>query len=66
MLASLRERLHDAVVKLERCNGEVAQLRERNAQLESELKRQERDITNVLKDKIALQNEVARLRTRRR
>jgi hypothetical protein len=54
MVASMRERLHNALSKLELREEELARLRERNAYLESELKLQERHLTNALKDNIVL------------
>jgi hypothetical protein len=54
MFAGLREKLHDALLKLERQDQEVARLEARNHHLENELKRVERHNLNVLKELIEL------------
>ena len=66
MIASLREQLRIALSKMELREEEVMQLRERNAYLESELKLQERHLTNALKDKVALEQKLAQKPARRR
>ena len=66
MIAGMRDQLRNALLRIEVLEEDRARLQGRNAQLESELKRQEREIINALKDKIAAQDEVARLRARRR
>ena len=66
MIASLREQLRNALSKMELREEEVARLRDRNAHLESELKLQERHLTNALKDKVTLEQKLARKPARRR
>src|SRR5271163_1070665 len=46
----MRDNLHNALVKLEVRDQDVARLETRNAYLEGELKRQERHNTNALKE----------------
>jgi len=60
MVASMRDQLHNALSKLELREEEVTRLRDRNAYLESELKLQERHLTNALKDNIVLKQKLAR------
>ncbi len=59
MVAGTRETLHDTLLKLDLREEEVARLRERNAHLESELKLQERHLTNAPKDNIVLKQKLA-------
>jgi len=66
MIASLREQLRIALSKMEVREEEVARLRDRNAHLESELKLQERHLTNALKDKVVLEQKLAQKPARRR
>ncbi len=66
MVAAMREKLHNALSKLDLREQEVARLRERNAHLESELKLQERHLTNALKDNIVLKQKLALKPTGRR
>ena len=66
MIASLRKQLRIALSKMELREEEVTRLRDRNAHLESELKLQERHLTNALKDKIALEQKLAQKPARRR
>ena len=66
MIASLREQLRIALSKMEIREEEVARLRDRTAHLESELKLQERHLTNALKDKVALEQKLAQKPARRR
>ncbi len=66
MVAATREKLHNALSKLDLREEEVDRLRERNAHLESELKLQERHLTNALKDNIVLKQKLALKPTRRR
>jgi hypothetical protein len=54
MLDRLRERLHNALSKLERREQDVARLTTRNAYLEGELKRLEQHHTNALKEIVVL------------
>jgi hypothetical protein len=54
MVASTRDQFHNALSELELREEEVTRLRDRNAYLESELKLQERYLTNALKDNIVL------------
>lgn len=62
----MRNELHNALSKLELREEEVARLRVRNAHLESELKLQERHLTNALKDNIVLKQKLALKLARRR
>ena len=66
MIARLREQLRNALSKAELREEEATRLRERNAYLESELKTQERHLTNALKDKVTLEQKLARKPARRR
>jgi len=66
MIASMRDQLRNALSKVGFLEDEVARLRERDAEREREREQVERDLTNALKDKITLQDEVTRLRARRR
>jgi len=66
MIASLREQLRIALSKMEIREEEVARLRDRTAHLESELKLQERHLTNALKEKVALEQKLAQKPARRR
>jgi hypothetical protein len=54
MVDRMRERLHDALLKLELRDEEVARLTARNHQVENELKRVEQHNLNLLKDNIVL------------
>jgi hypothetical protein len=56
------DRLHDALMKLERREAEVARLTGRVAYLEGELKQQERHNTNSLKQIVELKQELAKQR----
>jgi len=60
MVESMRDRLHNALSKLALREEEVSRLSDRNAYLEVELKTQERALTNALKDKILLKQQLAR------
>jgi hypothetical protein len=66
MVASMRDRLRNALSKLELREEEVTQLRERNAYLESELKLQERHLTNALKDNVVLKQRLTLKPAKRR
>jgi hypothetical protein len=59
MLDRMRERLHDALSKLELHEQEVARLTARNHHLENELKQLERHHTNALKEIITLKQAAA-------
>jgi hypothetical protein len=59
MFENLRERLHAALSKVERCEQDVARLEQRNAYLENELKRIERHHTNAMKDIVVLKQQAA-------
>lgn len=59
MFRDLREKLHAALLKLELREQYVAQLEQRNGQLEAELKRVERHNLNLLKDIIVLKKAAA-------
>jgi len=54
MIDSMRDQLRAALARLERREEEVKDLRHRNAQLEAELVRQGRELTNALKDVVML------------
>jgi hypothetical protein len=54
MLDRMRERLHDALSKLEMREQDVARLTERNTYLENEMKRVEQHNLNILKEVIVL------------
>jgi K+ transporter len=66
MVASTPDQLQNALSKLELREEEVTRLRDRNAYLESELKLQERHLTNALKDNIVLKQKLALKAARRR
>jgi hypothetical protein len=62
----MRDQLHNALSKVELREEEVTRLPDRNAYLESELKLQERHLTNALNDNIVLKQKLAlKLATRR-
>jgi hypothetical protein len=54
MLDRMRERLHDALSKLEMREQDLARLTERNTYLENEMKRVEQHNLNILKEVIVL------------
>lgn len=54
MFEGMRERLHDALLKLERREQDVARLEARDSYLEDELNRLEQHHTNALKEVITL------------
>lgn len=56
----MRERLHNALLKLAVRDEEVTRLRSLNARLGAERKRLERQITNLTKDKIVLADQLAK------
>ena len=60
----MRNNLHNALVKLDMREQDVARLETRNSYLESELKLQERHITNTLKEVITLRQQLAKRRSR--
>ena len=60
----MRDNLHNVSVKLEVREQDVARVEARNAYLESELKLQERHITNTLKEVITLRQQLAKRRSR--
>jgi hypothetical protein len=66
MVTRMRDQLRNALLQLELRDEEVARLRDRNADLESDLKLQERHLTNALKDNVMLKQQLARKRARRR
>jgi hypothetical protein len=57
--ADLRDKLHNALLKLELREEDVQRLEERNAYLESELKLQEQHHTNRLKELTTLRQQLA-------
>jgi hypothetical protein len=59
MVGRLRERLHNALLKLELQEQEVTRLTARNHWLENEIRRVEQHNTNVLKEVIVLRKEQA-------
>jgi hypothetical protein len=65
-IAELREKLSNALLKLTLREQDVARLEARNAYLESELRRVERDHTNALKDNIVLKKQIAGANPRKR
>jgi hypothetical protein len=65
-IAELRERLGNALLKLKLREQDVARLEARNAYLELELQRVERDHTNALKDNIVLKKQIAEANPRKR
>jgi hypothetical protein len=58
----MRDKLHDALLKLELREQDVARLEQRNAYLERELKLQGQHHTNALKELIVLKQELAKRR----
>ena len=56
---ALRKRLHDALLKLERREQDVARLEQRNAYLAGELKLQGQHHTNALKEIVTLKQQLA-------
>jgi hypothetical protein len=56
----MRERLHNALLKLERREQDVTRLEARNAYLEGELKLQGQHHTNALKEIVTLKRELAK------
>jgi cell division protein FtsB len=59
MLDHMRERLHDALLKLKLHEQDNAQLTARNHHLENELKRLEQHHTNALKEIVVLKQQAA-------
>ena len=57
----MRERLHNALLKLELRDEVVARLEARNAYLEGELRLEHQHHTNALKDKIVLKQQLAEM-----
>ena len=62
----IRNNLHNALVKLDVRERDVARLETRNAYLEGELKLQERHITNTLKEVITLKQQLAKKKPAKR
>ena len=56
----MRDKLHNALLKLEIRDQDVARLEQRNAYLERELKLQGQHYTNALKEVVVLKQELAR------
>jgi hypothetical protein len=65
MFEKMRDDLHNALLKLELREEDVARLVQRNAYLEGELKLQERQHTNALKEVITLKQRLAQKQKRR-
>ena len=61
MVAGLRDQLHNALLKAERLEGDVARLTARNAYLEGELILQHQHHTNSLKANIVLKKQLAEM-----
>jgi hypothetical protein len=57
--AVVRDKIHNALLKLELRDQDVARLEERNRFLESELVRLEREATQAAKDRITARREAA-------
>ena len=66
MFEGMRDQLHNALMKLEVRQREVARLETRNAYLEGELKLQERHYTNTLKEVITLKQQLAKKKPAKR
>jgi hypothetical protein len=64
--ADLRDRLHNALLKLELREQDVQRLEPRNAYLEGELRLQAQHHTNSLKDLITLRQQLAATPAKRR
>lgn len=62
LFEGVRERLHTALLKIERQGQEVERLETRNAYLEAELRREEQRHTNTLKEIITLKQQLAKRR----
>ena len=62
MFEDMREKLRNALLKLELREQDVARLETRNVYLEDELKLQERHHTNTLKEVITLKQQLAKRR----
>ena len=60
------EKLHNAMMKLERRDETIKRLEQRNAYLEGELRLQEQHLTNALKDNIVLKQQLAEKRPTKR
>jgi PHD/YefM family antitoxin component YafN of YafNO toxin-antitoxin module len=58
---AIRKRLHDALLKLERRQQDVARLEQRNAYLEGELILQHQHHTNALKANVVLKKQLAEM-----
>jgi hypothetical protein len=56
----MRDKLHNALLKLELMEQDMARLEQRNAYLERELKLQGQHHTNALKEVVMLKQELAR------
>jgi hypothetical protein len=63
---AIRERLHDALLKLELREQDVARLEQRNAYLEGELKLQGQHHTNTLKEIVTLKQQLVQQAEKRR
>jgi hypothetical protein len=61
-----RNKLHNALLEVERRRDDVARLETRNAYLERELKLQERHNTNILKEVVELKQQLAKKKRAKR
>ena len=66
MFEKMREDLHNALLKLELREEDIARLEQRNAYLEGELRLQGQHQTNTLKEVITLKQQLAQKPRRRR
>jgi hypothetical protein len=64
MVAGLRDQLHNALLKAERLEGDIARLTARNVDLEGELILQHQHHTNSLKANIVLKKQLAEMTQR--
>lgn len=62
LFEGISERLHNALLKIERQEQDVERLTTRNAYLEGELKREEQHHTNALKEIVTLKQQLAKRR----
>jgi len=60
VIANLQDELYNALLKRDLLEDELARVRDRNAGLERELKRLEREITNSVKARVVLEQKLAK------